>query len=662
MSGGERVKLGVKFLVSLVIIFSLFLSTMGSLSAQEKIIPGEYYNLSDYEKLTGKKVTKFNEAPMLSELVKQGKLPPVEQRLPKNPLVVTPYEEIGQYGGNWRRTWTGLADQWGLNKICHEHIVMFDKNGAAVLPNVAESWKVSKDARVYTFKLREGIKWSDGTPFTTDDVMFWYEDILMNTELTPRLPTWLMSGGKPVKVEKVDTYTFRVEFAEPHPLFLINLAKEGGSYTFFAPKHYLTQFHPKYTPKDKIDALVKAAGFQTWYQLFSAKGSATNAWLQNPELPILWPWRVTNPHTAPVVVLERNPYYFKIDPAGNQLPYVDKISVTLLQSGEVAVMKVIAGEIDMTSRGLSLPDYTLLMENREKGNYRVLMWRGGGGTALYVNQNVKDPVLRKLFEDRRFRQALSIAINRDEINKLVYLGLGKPRQASLISGVAFYDPEWEKMWAEYNPDKANELLDKIGLKKRDKDGYRLRPDGKTLSITVDFSGTGTTIPDELELVRRYWEKIGIKVAVRPLERTLYVTRCESGDIEIGVWSFDRNVAVLADPGRIIGWTIDGPWAPLYSLWYTSGGKGGEEPKGDIKKIYELWDKVKVTGDPTHRNRLFKEIINIHKRNIWIIGLVGELPQPAIAKNNFRNVPDGIIWDDSVRSPKNARPEQFFFKK
>lgn len=652
----------VKFLVTLLVAFSIVMGSTSSILSAEKVEPGEYYNLSDYEKLTGKKISKFSEAPQLADLVKQGKLPPVEQRLPKNPLVVTPYEEVGQYGGNWRRTWTGLSDHWGLNKICHEHLIMPDKNASKILPNLAESWKISKDAKVYTFKLREGIRWSDGAPFTTEDVLFYYEDILMNKELTPQLPIWLTSGGKPPEVEKVDTYTFRIKFAEPHPLFLFSLAKEGGSYPFFAPKHYLTQFHPKYTSKEKVEAIAKSAGFQTWYQFFSARGSATNAWLQNPELPVLWAWKAVTIPTAQVMVLERNPYYWKIDPAGNQLPYIDKMSITLLQSGEVAVMKAIAGEIDMTSRGLSLQDYTLLMENREKGGYRVLVWRGGGGNALYINQNVKDPVLRKLFEDRRFRQALSIAINREEINQLVYLGLGKPRQASLMQGVAFYDPEWEKMWAEYDPNRANEILDKMGLKKRDKDGFRLRPDGKTLAVTVEFASDGTTTSDTLVLVKKYWEQIGIKVAVKSNERSLYTTRCNSGDIEIGVWSFDRNVAVLSDPGRLLGTTTDGPWAPLYALWYTSGGKSGEEPKGDIRKIYELWDKVKVTADEKQRDKYFKEIINLHKRNIWIIGLVGELPQPAIAKNNIRNVPEEVVWDDTVRAPKNARPEQFFFKK
>jgi len=474
------------FLV-LVLALSLLISTSSLVFSQEKIIPGEYYNLSDYEKLTGKKVSKFNEAPMLAELVKQGKLPSVEQRLPKNPLVVTPVEEIGQYGGTWRRAWLGLSDQWGPNKICHEHLVMFDKGGTKVLPNIAESWKVSRDAKVYTFKIREGLKWSDGTPLTTDDVMFWYEDVVMNKDLTPTVATWLTAGGKPCKIEKVDTYTFRVSFEQPNPLFLINICKSGGN-QFFLPKHYGKQFHIKYAPKEELEKKVKDAGFQFWYQLFDAKVSNSNAWLQNPELPVLQPWRNTTLPTATTMIFERNPYYWKIDPAGNQLPYIDRIAHTLVENREVITMKAVSGEIDMQTRHISLPDYTLLMENRAKGNYRALNWKQGVGSDVMIclNQNVKDPVLRKIFEDRRFRQALSIAINRDEIWKLVYLGMGKPRQCSLISGVAFYDPEWEKMWAEYDPKKANELLDKIGLNKRDRDGFRLRPDGKTLALTITF--------------------------------------------------------------------------------------------------------------------------------------------------------------------------------
>jgi peptide/nickel transport system substrate-binding protein len=593
----------------------------------------------------------------LAELVKQGKLPPLEQRIPKNPLVVTPYEEIGQYGGTWRRTWSGLSDSAGPYKLCSEHLVMFNKNGTKILPNVAESWKVSRDAKTYTFKLREGIRWSDGTPLTTEDVVFWYEDIILNKDLTPTIPNWLTSGGKPLKLEKIDTYTFKVEFEEPNALFLISIGKMGGGHTFFAPKHYLKQFHPKYTPKEKLDELVKKAGLQNWYQLFGNM----NDFLQNPDLPVIYPWKATNLPTATLQIMERNPYYWKIDPEGNQLPYIDRITHTLLGSaGETAVLKAISGEVDMQERGLVIDNYTLLMENRTKGNYRVLRWPQGTGAspAILLNQNVKDPVLRKIFEDRRFRIALSLAINREEINQLFYLGLGEPRQASIISGAPFYDPEWEKAYAEYDPKKANEYLDKMGLTKRDKDGFRLRADGKTLILTIEYSGDRPY----MEVIKKYWEAIGVKVFLKPLERSLYVTRAQAGEIEVGVWGFDRNVAILSDPGHLLGTVVEAPWAPLYATWYNTGGRGGEEPKGDIKRIYELWDKVKSTIDEKQRDRYFKEIINLHKKNIWMIGIVGEVPQLIVAKNNFRNIPDGLLWDDNIRSPKNARPEQFFFKK
>ncbi|MBP8638688.1 MAG: ABC transporter substrate-binding protein [Dictyoglomi bacterium] len=646
-----------KILVILALCAGILVSSIPLTFGAEKVEPGEYYNLSDYEKLTGKKITKFAESPQLAELVRQGKLPPLEQRIPKNPLVVTPYEEIGQYGGTWRRTWSGLSDSAGPYKLCSEHLVMFNKNGTKILPNVAESWKVSRDAKTYTFKLREGIRWSDGTPLTTEDVVFWYEDIILNKDLTPTIPNWLTSGGKPLKLEKIDTYTFKVEFEEPNALFLISIGKMGGGHTFFAPKHYLKQFHPKYTPKEKLDELVKKAGLQNWYQLFGNM----NDFLQNPDLPVIYPWKATNLPTATLQIMERNPYYWKIDPEGNQLPYIDRITHTLLGSaGETAVLKAISGEVDMQERGLVIDNYTLLMENRTKGNYRVLRWPQGTGAspAILLNQNVKDPVLRKIFEDRRFRIALSLAINREEINQLFYLGLGEPRQASIISGAPFYDPEWEKAYAEYDPKKANEYLDKMGLTKRDKDGFRLRPDGKTLILTIEYSGDRPY----MEVIKKYWEAIGVKVFLKPLERSLYVTRAQAGEIEVGVWGFDRNVAILSDPGHLLGTVVEAPWAPLYATWYNTGGRGGEEPKGDIKRIYELWDKVKSTIDEKQRDRYFKEIINLHKKNIWMIGIVGEVPQLIVAKNNFRNIPDGLLWDDNIRSPKNARPEQFFFKK
>jgi len=598
---------------------------------------------------------KYNEAPMLAELVKQGKLPPVEQRLPKNPLVIKPFEEIGKYGGTWRRAWLGISDRWGVMKICFEcaRLVSFSPDGKKIQPNLVARWTISPDSKVYTFYLREGVKWSDGKPFTVDDIIFWFEDIICNKDLTPSFPTVLSARGEPPKFEKINDYTFKITFKYPNSLLLYVMASEGN-YPFYAPKHYLMQFHPRYTPMEVLEKMAKDAGFQKWYQLFDFKRNP----IQNPELPVLAPWKVISKSPQdPIFVMERNPYYYKVDPAGNQLPYIDKVVHYLVNDAQMAVMKAIAGEIDMQIRHMG--DYTLLMENRERGNYRVIRWKGTGGasTAIYLNQNCKDPVKRKLFENVKFRQALSLAINREEINKINYQGLATPMQAAIPKGLPYYDPAWEKAYAQYDPARANKLLDEIGLSKRDADGFRLGPDGKPLQLIIESFYN----PADLELIKKYWENVGLRTFVKIIERSLYTTKCQSGDIEIGAFVMDRCANILATPGRILGTTFDGPWAPLYGLWYATGGKSGEEPKGDIKKLYELWDKIIETSSTVERDKLVRQIIALHRKNLWIIGTVGGGVVIGIAKNNFRNVPEDLIWDDTLRSPANAYPEQFFFK-
>jgi len=646
-----------KSLVVVALCLSLVLGLISTGFSTERVVKGEQYNLSDYERLTGKKITKFNEAPQLADLVKQGKLPPVEERLPKEPVVIEPWEEIGQYGGTWRRAWLGLSDGAGPFKIAYEHLVRWNADGSDVVPNIVKSFEVSKDGRTFTFHLREGLKWSDGTPFTTDDVRFWFEDIILNKELTPTFPSWLTVEGKPCTFKVKDKYTFTVSFSKPNAIFPMQLAYFGG---FVAPSHYLKQFHPKYTDPKKLEEMAKEAKFQFWYQLFGFK----NNWLQNPELPSLWAWKLGSAPTATLMVLERNPYYWKIDPAGNQLPYIDRITHELVQDAEIINMKAVAGEIDMQMRHIKLQNYTLLMENRDKGNYRVLRWTTASGSdyMLMPNQNLKDPVLKKLFQDRRFRFALSLAINRQEINQLVFLGMGKPRQASLISASPYYDPLWEKAYAEYNPKKANQLLDEIGLSKRDKDGYRLRPDGKTLALTIEFA-ISPVASDAAELVKKYWEAIGIKVDIKQHERSLMYTKTLAGDFEVTTWGMDRAFQPLADPLYLVPYRQEiGTWGPLYALWYMTGGKGGEEPPGVVRQLQKIWDVIKVTTKPEERKRLVAQLTKIHRENIWMIGTVGESPALVVVKNNFRNVPEKLVSDDILRSPGNAYPQVFFFKK
>lgn len=611
---------------------------------------------------------KYKEAPMLGELVRAGKLPSVEQRLPKNPIVVKPVEKVGKYGGTWRRAWLGAGDRWGIAKLCYDTNNLFRwSRDAKPIPWLVNKYTVSPDGRVYTFQLREGLKWSDGTPLTTDDVMFWYEDIILNEELTPTYPGVLLSGGEKAKFEKIDTYTFRITFKNPAPLFIYNFAAQGwfidhrfGSLGYYAPKHYLQQFHPKYTPKEQLEARTKKEGFSRWYELFQFKID----YIQNPELPTMSPWKVVSKSpTEPVYVMERNPYYPVVDTEGNQLPYIDRVVHYLVSDAEMINMKAIAGEIDMQTRHIRLPNYTLFMQNKDKGGYRVLRWGSGVGAdpALYLNQSVKDPIKRKLFQDIRFRQALSLAINRDEINKMLYFGLGTPMQAAIPKGGAYYDSVWEKTYAQYDPVRAKRILDAMGLK-AGRDGYRVGPDGKTIELIIDF----TTYPGNanmqcMELIKSYWEAIGIKTIVRQIERSLYTTNCNSGDIEIGVWNMDRTANFILSPGRILGTITDGPWAPLYAQWYSTKGASGEEPTGDIRRIYDLWDEVSRTVDAKQRDKLIKEIVALHRKNIWIIGTVGALPQLVIVKNNMKNVPEYAIWDDPLRSPLISYPDQFYFE-
>jgi len=607
---------------------------------------------------------KYNEAPMLAELVKQGKLPPVEQRLPEKPLVVKPIEEVGQYGGTWRRIAVGgIGDAFIIsNRLTYENLLRWSQDIKGFVPNVAEKWKITDDGRTFTIYLRKGIKWSDGTPFTADDIMFWYQDVILNKELTPSVPSWLIIDGEPPKVEKIDSYTIRFTFRKPYGLFLHQLASPNGLGLTQYPAHYLKQFHPKYTPLEQIEKQAKAAGFQYWYQLFSNKQN----W-QNTECPRIWAWVPKTVSAATnVVIAERNPYYWKVDTAGNQLPYIDRIRFDVVSDIEALALKVIAGEVDMQERNITWDNYPLYMQNREKGGYRVLRWTGSEGSNYLImfNLNNKDPVLRKLFENKNFRIALSLAINREEVNKLCYLGLGKPRQASLISLSPYYEEKYAKAYAEYDPEKANKILDSLGLKARDKDGFRLRPDGKTLTVTIEYAPIFGPWRDVSNLVKSYWEKVGVKVLIKEESRELFAQRAQTQEYEIGIWGMDRCIIPTVEPLYWMPFAYGGTppsTAVNYYQWYTTRGKEGEEPPKEIKRLYELYDLVKTSTSETIRTKYVKEIMRINAENVFNIGIVGELPAFVIIKNNFRNVPETGTTDWILLAPGYTATEQYFIK-
>jgi peptide/nickel transport system substrate-binding protein len=380
---------------------------------------------------------KFAEAPMLAEMVKAGKLPPVEKRIPEEPMVVKPLHSIGKYGGTWRRGFTGPGDGENGNRIVStDKILFWDYTGTKIMPCIAKDWKVSDDGRVVVITLRKGHKWSDGQPFTADDFVFWYEDVYMNKDIQPSPHPDFMVNGKPGRLTKRDEYTVMFEFPEPNYLFVDILAGStamgGGQATqqhfgrtmgAYMPTHYIKQFLPKYSSRDEVDRKAKAAGFDGWLSYIKNRWD----WRLNPELPTLGPWKTVSPINTPTWGLERNPYYYGIDSEGNQLPYLDKINMGVAENLEVLNLRAIAGQYDLQERHTAMGKIPVFLENRSKGNYdlRLDPALNGSDATLQINHAYDaDPEIAKWLHNRDFRRALSLGIERDQLNETFWLGIG----------------------------------------------------------------------------------------------------------------------------------------------------------------------------------------------------------------------------------------------
>ncbi len=596
----------------------------------------------------------YQEAPMLRVKVAEGELPPVEERLPENPLVLKPIKEIGQYGGTWNKLSDGGDTYRYQITVVNEGIVCWDYN-QQVVPNIAESWEFSSDSKELTLFLRKGIKWSDGVPFTADDIMFWYEDVILNKDLYPTTPSWLVMEGEVGKFTKLDDYTVKLSFAKPYGLLLENLAR--GMREIFAPKHYLKQFHPKYTSLEKVNKLAKDAGLPAWSQLFMKKNNLTI----DPKRPVMKAWQIDRSYLgAERVTAERNPYYWKVDPAGNQLPYIDKVVLDLVTSPDVEILKLLSGEVDLAMYGVSLKDYTLYKEAEREGKIRLFEWENFAvGEALVFNQNHKDPVLRKIFQNVKFRQAVSLALNRDEVNEVRYMGLAENRQFTLPPASPYYLEGADKSYIEYNPERVNELLDEIGLSARDKEGFRLRPDGKTLSIIMDIT---IGRESEAELVKIYLEAVGIKTSIALRERTFYHVRKDAAEHDLIINGMSGSPLLLA-PWFFIPLSAGSSegWGPLWGVWIETDGQKGERPPEDVLGLVELYQQLQTSVDPKERASLGKEIMRLHQKNLWIIGINGMGLKIFVAAPNLRNFPEKGTYCSDFNYYAWTHPEQYFFE-
>jgi peptide/nickel transport system substrate-binding protein len=610
---------------------------------------------------------KFKESPALAEQVKAGKLPPVEKRLPENPLVVTVVERSGQYGGVWRRGFLGPADANNYVRVVYDALVRFSPDGAKIEPKLAAGWESSKDFKTWTIKLRKGARWSDGAPFTADDITFWYQDVLLNKDLTPVLPAWMRNGdGSPALVEKVDAYAVRFTFKQPATLFLTALANQDGgdrTYAAFLPAHYLKKFHPAHAKKDEVDKLVQAAGFKTWTELFAAR----NAPPENPERPTMAAWVPASRVSDQVFTLRRNPYFVGVDTDGNQLPYLDEVRFTFFADIQALNLAAIAGELDMQERHIQMTNYPVFKENEKSGKYRVITWPtfGGADAVVAFNQSYKaDPEIARLLASKDFRVALSYAINRDQIKESVFLGLGEPRQGVPAPWHPYFPgDEWAKKYTQYKPDEANKLLDGLGLTKRDASGVRLLPSGKPVTIELSVVPAFAAWPDVAQLVAKDWEKVGVKIVVQLRERALHFKMRDANELQTEMWNEDTTAFPFTgnakfDPRNSPILTL----GPLFGQWAQSKGKEGMEPPAPIKRIMEIVDTARTVG-PEQQVKLAQELFRIWADNVYEIGTVGLTPMVqgvVVANARFRNVPTTLGNDWPLRSPGNARAEQFFF--
>jgi len=605
----------------------------------------------------------FEEAPMLAEMVAAGTLPAVDDRLPVNPTVVEALE-VGEYGGTWNRAFKGPGDRWGPTKLMEERLLKYtaDADGNVQLtPGYIESYSVNEDSTEFTFTLLEGLKWSDGNPVTTADVKFWYEDIFHNKALTPNYETYLAPGGEPLEVEIADDRTFTVKFKQPYVYFLNILAQDSTSGpsldrpSFIAPAHYLAQFNNNHVSEEDLAKRAEEFQVESWTDLWGSKGLVT-AWWFNEDLPVVTAWKVEGGVSGDKVTMVRNPYYYAVDQEGNQLPYIDKIEHHLFEAQDTFNLMIVQGQIDMQQRYVTANDFTFYKENEEKGGYNVQGSRSANVWSLVPNLTVQDDVLRGLFENADVRKAMSIAVDREIINELAFSGLGEARSASPISGSPYFDADLEAHWTEYDPDAANALLDAAGLSERDGDGFRLRPDGKRLQIVVENSNDAYA--NVLELVADNYRDVGIELLARLIDRTQWDDNRKNNNFQIQLVPFDRLSIVPADPRIMMGSDF---FANEYFTWYRTGGESGMEPAADhpIRDVWAAWDKATSASSLEEADAAANEMIAEFVTNGWVIGLVGEVATPAIVKENFRNVQDGLVEDNITRGIGLARTQQMW---
>jgi peptide/nickel transport system substrate-binding protein len=619
---------------------------------------------------TAAPASKYKEAPMLADLVKAGKLPPVDQRLPTEVETIKPLESVGVYGGIARTVCVGentlfhIRNTWGP-----ETLLRPDRDGSTIVPNVAKSWTASADGMSWTFSLRKGMKWSDGAPFNADGFEFWYKDIVMDNEITPSKAIWMKMGGKMMEFEKVDNETFRLKFGAPNPLLVYRFAHyDGFMIVAQSAKHYMSKFHKNYVDKAALDKAAADAKFDAWWKYFNDKCAINNGMtVKNPDMPTIAPFYLKEKTTS-ARILSRNPYYWKVDTAGNQLPYIDTVNAAFVDKGEVANAMVASGKINFqTGFVFTLANYPLYKTNEAKGKYKVYLFKLPDSTAacFQPNQTCKDEALRKIYADLRFRKAVSYAIDRKNMNETLFQGLGVPVNTHVIENSKFYNKAQEEAHIKFDLAESNKLLDEMGLDKRDAEKWRLRPDGKRLIINLTYYASKDYMNGVAELFKEYMSKVGLFVKIESITGELMQSRVPANDVEFGFWYADKSSDIIFQlqpqwyVANDIGW--ERPWGVEWARWHMTGGKEGQMPPQIVQDVYKWWVDLSTNMDEAKRLELGKKILQAQADNLWTIGTVGHLSEPIIVGDNIKNWPKEGYTGYDYLTASIYRFEQVYFE-
>lgn len=609
----------------------------------------------------------FQEAPMLSALVSQGKLPALSSRLPEEPLVVIPHERVGAYGGVWRVGLLGASDGTGLLRMVgYDGMMSWKPDWSEPFPNIARAVDVSQDAQTYVFHLRKGMKWSDGSPFTAEDVVFGLEDITLNRQIQPLLPGWYRAGGSDPSIEAVDPLTIKIAFKSGMSLFLDYLATAEGQEVGLYQKKYCSQFLPKYNPQ--ADAAAKAEGFAGWVERVSTKcgrRERASRW-STPERPTINAWMVEQPYTsaASEVVLVRNPYYWKVDSRGNQLPYIDRVVAKVRANVEGLALLAMTGEIDMQDRHIGSRRYRNILENAQnKNNFQFYetVSSSSNTTVISFNHNHGDLALRQVFEDKNFRIGVSHAINRQAIVDLVYQGRSKPAQVGPLPGTPLHNRDLSQQYLAYDLKLARDALDRVkGLRALDNGRYAL-PDGTPLIVKIDtVIGVFPEWADTLDMIKTDLAKLGIDIRPNVLDRTEFTKRYETNDFEAQVWGGDGGWDAILQPRWYFPSDDESRWAPLWALWRLNpAAPRAEPPPARVQYQMSLYQTLLRSRDKEERNALMRRILETTRDEFPVIGI--GLPENGfgIVRNDFHNVPKSMPFAWTYPNPGPVRPEQFF---